>query len=143
MKPKRLLNIGGIGLMKGKIRNSLTSLSKAGDEVEKLLDENTFLNKPFSAILVLIYYADTTEILPPSFPLFKKIKDEFLEVEIGLEMKKLQVAAKESKLTEVFTWALLETLNNISNKYKLPINELDLELLKYQKTRNDFLAETV
>lgn len=140
MKPKRLLNVAGIGLFKGKVRNSLASLSKARDEVEKFLNENTFLNKPFSSIIVIIYYADTTEILPPSFPLFKKIKDEFLEVEIGLEMKKLQVAAKESKLTEVFIWALLETLKSINNKYKLSIDGLSSQLSKYEKIKSDFCS---
>lgn len=77
------------------------------------------------------------------FPRFKKkIKDGYLEVEIGLEMKRLQAFAKESKLTEVFTWALLETLKSIGQKYDLPIKGLDAELSKYKEIGESFLKIT-
>lgn len=141
MKPIRPLNVGGVGLLKGKIRNSLASLTEAADKVEKLLDENTFRNKSFSAISVIIYYADITEIFPPKFPSFKRIRKGYLYVEIGLEMKRLQTFANESRLTDVFIWALLETLKSISQKYDLPIEGLDDELAKYKKIKENFCSE--
>jgi hypothetical protein len=141
MKIKRLLNVGAVALFKGKVGKDLTSLREATDEAERFLSKEILKDKPFSAISVIIYYADITEIFPPSFPLFKRVKGGFLDVEIGLEMKRLQAFAKEGRLTEVFTWALLETLKSIGRKYELAIPCIDAELPKYEKTKTDFTAE--
>lgn len=135
MKPKRPLNVGAVSLIKGKIRNDLVALRVAVDHVEQLLDETTFENKPFSAIAVIIFYADVSEITPS----FERVKGEFLDVEIGLEMKKLQMFAKSSRLADVFIWALLETLRHISQKYDMPIEDLDAELAKYEKIKDEFV----
>jgi hypothetical protein len=141
MEIKRLLNVGAVALLKGKVRNSLVSLREATDDAERFLNKEILKDQPFSAISVIIYYADITEILPPAFPLFKRVKGGFLDVEIGLEMKRLQASAKEGRLTEVFTWALLETLKNIGQKFHLAIPGIDAELLKYGKTKTDFTSE--
>ena len=141
MEIKRLLNVGAVALFKGKVGKDLTSLREATDDAERFLSKEILKDKPFSAISVIIYYADITEIFPPSFPLFKRVKGDFLNVEIGLEMKRLQAFAKEGKLTEVFTWALLETIKNIGRRYDLVIPGIEAELGKYEKIKADFIAK--
>jgi hypothetical protein len=135
MNTRRLLNVAGIGLLKGRIRNDLVSLNLARNKAETFLNDNTFSNKPFSGVIVIIYYAETTEISPPSF---RKMKDGYLQVEIGLEMKKLQAFAKDSRLTDVFVWALLEALKSTRDKYELTIVGLESELSKYEDIKSDF-----
>lgn len=128
-------------MFKGKVGKDLTSLREATDDAERFLSIEILKDKPFSAISVIIYYADITEIFPPSFPLFKRVKGGFLDVEIGLEMKRLQAFAKEGKLTEVFTWALLETIKNIGRRYDLVIPGIEAELGKYEKIKTEFIAK--
>ena len=129
MKPKRPLNVGVVGLKKGKVRNDLAALRQAVDDVERLLDTETFRKLPFSALAIIIFYGEETDLRPK----FKGIDGEFLDVEIGLNMKQLQDASKESALKDVFVWALLKTLKGIFQKYAVEAEGLGRKLDEYKE----------
>lgn len=115
MSSKRKLNLGAVSLVRGRVKDDISTASKVRDEIEAMLDPEFFRGAPFDSIGVIIRYGSRTDLSPE----YQRIEQGELPVAVELTMETLR-KAKGDELARIFRWALVETLLAIAEKYRLP-----------------------
>ena len=119
MTQNRNLLIGGVALVKGKLKNAGPAMVEVCDDLDSLLATAKFFEKaPFRCVSLIIRYGLTNKTEPEYQPVVKKYGELPVTVELSMDM--LKSADKKGELKQVFFLATLEVLIDIANKYNLP-----------------------
>ena len=114
-----MLLIGGVGLVKGSVKELSPSLRDVSLELdEKLKTIKWSESAPFETLsLILRYGEEKSEIIE-----IGRINNKYKEIEVAAQssIKELREAQKESKLKEVVTSYAILAINEVSKKYGLP-----------------------
>jgi len=125
MVNNRRLNLGAVALVKGKVRDSIPTMTAVRDEFESVLSRSAwFPSAPFKSIGLIIRYA-TKRNLKPEFLRIHRPSGE-LEIAVELSMEELRGAHKEQgKLESLVRIAISEALLGVAEKYELPKDEIE------------------
>lgn len=113
---KRELLIGGVGLVKGRVKNAGKAMIKVCDELEPEFERIRFLEKaPFTTISLIIRFGMRWG--PPEL---ERVNHRHSELDVGIEAPMIELRMlDESKLAGVFKKLTLEALVEIAMKYNL------------------------
>jgi hypothetical protein len=125
MTNNRRLNLGAVALVKGKVRNSIPTMTAVRDEFESVLAKSAwFPSAPFKSIGLILRYGTKTN-LAPEFQRIHRPSGE-LEIAVELSMEELQVAHREQgKLESLTKAAIAGALLGVAEKYNLPKNAIE------------------
>lgn len=131
----RRLGFGGVDMVKCRIRHSLTCMDNIKTEytplVEKIWYKNS-CNPPFDWVGIIFRYGLKNEDKPH----YSRINQSYgdLPLAIELDTNELLWADKQGleALTLLFKVATLKCLIHAGRKYKLPVEELEVELVNRQ-----------
>ncbi len=122
MAEQRILLIGGVSLVKGRVKEAGLVMAEICDELEPLLDEIGFVNAaPFKTVSVIIRFGTKTDLVPD----YDRIDKRHCELPVAVEMElpALQILSRELLKTK-FIKATIDVLVDVGNKYKLPVDHL-------------------
>src|SRR4051794_12004143 len=130
MAHNRKLVIGGVALVKAKLKHEVQAMSIVRDEIEKvLIDSNFFVSAPFSWVAIVIRFG-----LEDKFqPVYQRINAAHGDLPVSVEVNtQALVGADIETMKAIFRLAITEALLHVSQKYKLPTKPLEdyHELLK-------------
>ena len=127
----RKLVLGSVGLVIGRVRNDNCCL-KLRDDLEKIMIDSNYLEgAPFKWV-GLIYRFGLKNMTKPKYQrINKKYGDIPVAVEFKMEILEWADAHNIELLKEIFAIGALDTLIDIGNKYKLPLDAILLEREKY------------
>lgn len=129
MAHNRKLVIGGVALVKERIKNDVNALAEVRNEVETLLVEsNYFASAPFKWIGLIIRYG-----LKDNFqPQYQKINKYHGDLPIAVEVNTQSlISAEYETIKQIFRHATIQALISVAEKYGLPSHELKV----YGQTR--------
>jgi len=122
MAHNRKLVIGGVALVKARLKNDVQAMSAVRDELEKLLlDCDFFAAAPFKWIGLIIRFGlkDNVE------PVYQRIKTHGdLPVSIEVDTHPL-IGADIETMKAIFRRATIEALLHVAQKYNLPAKTLE------------------
>lgn len=122
MSDQRVLFIGGVSLIKGRVKQAGLAMAEICEEFEPLLKEIQFVrNAPFKTISLIIRFGEETD-LNPSYEAINKRHSE-LPVAILMELAELKTASK-SVVKSAFISATVDVLFDVAKKYNLPADRL-------------------
>lgn len=118
-KPKhgRLLALGAVSLVPGRVRDDIRVATEVRDEVEELMRASSFLEgAPFSWVGVMLRYGSRETELPE----YDRIDeaDGELPVAVELDMGALRGASRE-RVKQLFMRGVLRALLDIGRRYQL------------------------
>ena len=117
---ERFLILGGVGTVKGRIREAGPALVAVCDELDSELISSRFrIEAPFEKIDGIIRFGLSNTLGPN----IGSIEDGVLPFSIELDMSPLRFAER-AVVTRVFKIAIIESLIQIGLLYKLPIERL-------------------
>lgn len=123
MSDQRILLIGGVSLVKGRVREAGPAMQEICNELEPLLNEIGFVdNAPFKTVSMIIRFGETTE-LTPSYDSINKRHSE-LPVAIEMELAELRLASKDV-VKSAFAKATIDVLFDVAKRYDLPSEQLE------------------
>jgi hypothetical protein len=123
MAEKRILLIGGVGLVRGRIKDAGRVMVEICDALEPLLNEIGFVKRaPFRTVSLIIRFGETTDLTPQYDPIDRR-HDELL-VAVELEMAKLRFESKDV-VKRAFYDATLTVLDDVARKFDLPALPLE------------------
>jgi len=113
-----MLLIGGVGLVKGSVKELNPSLRDVSLELdEKLKTIQWSESAPFETLsLILRYGEERSEIIE----IGKINKHKEIEVAVQSSIQELREAQKENKLKDVVSNYAILAINEVSQKYGLP-----------------------
>lgn len=123
---RRALLIGGVGLVKGRVRDAGPVMVEICNELEPILREGCFTrNTPFQTVSLILRFG-TRRCLTPEYRPVDKSHDE-LPVSVELEMQAIK-EMNHDELKREFMVATLEALIHVGHKFKLPTERLERSL---------------
>ncbi|HBV20919.1 MAG TPA: hypothetical protein DEF07_04265 [Nitrosomonas sp.] len=123
MIEQRILLIGGVSLVKGRVKESGLVMKEICDELEPMLQEIGFVdNAPFKTVSMIIRFGEKTDLTPDYDPINKRYSE--LPVAVEMELASLRIASKET-LKNAFVKATIDVLIDIARKYNLPCESLE------------------
>lgn len=123
MSEQRILLIGGVSLVKGRVREAGSVMQEICNELEPLLKEISFVdNAPFKTVSMIIRFGENTNLNPEYEPINKRHSE--LPVAIELELASLRTASKEV-VKDAFVKATIDVLADVARKYNLPAEPLE------------------
>lgn len=123
MGHNRKLVIGGVALVKGRLRGDGSAMIDVHNEIDQLLTAINFTEEaPFKYVSLIIRYGIKNETKPKYQGIAKKYDE--LMIAIELDMTLLKSADKNGTLKSVFQIATLDALIDVANKYQLPAKTL-------------------
>lgn len=121
MSDQRFLLLGGVGLVKGRIREANRALVAVCDELDPVLKTSGFRKEaPFNRLDGIIRFGENNNYDPE----LERIKDNGLPFAIEVEMTPLRAADFET-VKNAFRLATISALITIGKKYQLPIEQLE------------------
>lgn len=118
MTEQRVLLIGGVSLVKGRVKEAGPVMREICDELEPMLNNMGFLdNAPFKTISMIIRFGERNNLTPQYDPINKRHSE--LPVAVELELASLRTASKEV-VKSAFVTATIDVLLDVSEKYGLP-----------------------
>ncbi len=122
MPHNRKLVVGGVALVKQRLRNTIPALNSVRDEIEKILIESDFFRgAPFSWISLIIRYGLKNSVEP----IYQRIdkKDGDLPISVEIDIHQL-LNANADTIKKTFELAAVNALLHVAHKYHLPSEEL-------------------
>jgi len=125
IKPKhgRILVLGAVALVPGRVRHSLAAMTEVRELVEAMMIRVNFVeHAPFSWVGLILRYGERDQESPE----YEKIdpQDGELPVAIELDIKSLQNVSEE-EVRRRFLQATLLSLIDIGKKFNLPIDDFE------------------
>ena len=118
----RCLVIGGVALVKARLKHTGPAMDAVCDEMESLLEKaDFFATAPFKWISLIIRYGleDTFQ------PVYQRINKKYGDLPISIEVDTHRLLGADiEKVKEVFRLATIEALLDVANRYKLPASNL-------------------
>jgi hypothetical protein len=122
MSNQRILLIGGVSLVKGRVREAGPAMLEICDDLEPLLKEIGFVdNAPFKTVSMIIRFGETTDLTPNYEPISKRHSE--LPVAVEMELAGLRMANKDV-VKSTFVKATIDVLLDVAKKYDLPSKAL-------------------
>jgi hypothetical protein len=123
MAEQRILLIGGVSLIKGRVKEAGIAMKEICDELEPLLQSIGFVeNAPFKTVSMIIRFGEETDLIPKYEPISKRYCE--LPVAVEMELASLRMASKEV-VKSIFVRATIDVLVDVAKKYDLPIGPLE------------------
>jgi hypothetical protein len=123
---RRMLLIGGAGLVKGRVRDAGPIMVEICNELEPVLREGYFTRSaPFQTVSLILRFGTRRCLIPEYRPVDKSHNELPLSVE--LEMQTLREMNRD-ELKHEFMVATLESLIHAGNKFMLPTAMLERSL---------------
>ncbi len=122
MVDQRILLIGGVSLVRGRVREAGPVMREICDELEPMLQGIGFLDKaPFKTISMIIRFGEKDDLTPQ----YDRINARHSELLVGveLELSGLRTASKDV-VKAAFVTATIDVLLDVSEKYGLPNSPL-------------------
>ena len=124
MATQRILLIGGVSLIKGRVREAGIVMQEICNELEPILKEIGFVNNaPFNTVSLIIRFGENNNLVPEYGPINKRYSE--LPVAIEFELEGLRLANKDAVKSE-FVAATLSVLLDVAKKYALPSKPLEV-----------------
>ena len=123
MAHNRKLVIGGVALVKAKLKHDVAAMSAVRDEIETLLVQSNFLaGAPFKWVGLVIRFG-----LEDKFePLYQRINKTHGDLPVSIEVDAHPlVGADMETMKAVFRRATIEALLQVARKYNLPTTPLE------------------
>jgi hypothetical protein len=118
-----MLLVGGVALVKGRIKHEGPALIKARNEIEDALQSNAFLERaPFGSIGLILRFGSKDD-LDPEFSRIDVSRDQ-LPVAVELDLRRLQDMS-EDDLRRAFRLVFIEVMCDVAANYDLPYEFLD------------------
>jgi hypothetical protein len=119
MANTRRLNFGAVALVKGRVRNDISTMTAVRNELESVLNKSGwFPSAPFKSIGLIIRYGTKTN-LKPAFEGIHKSSAE-LQVAVELNMDELRLVHRDSrKLEGIARGAITMALLGVADEYQL------------------------
>lgn len=118
MVDRRILLIGGVSLVRGRVKEAGSVMREICDELEPMLQDLGFVDSaPFKTISMIIRFGEKNN-LTPKYEAINKSHSE-LPVAVELELAGLRTASKEV-VKSAFVTAAINVLLDVSEKYGLP-----------------------
>ena len=126
MQSERLLLIGGVGLVRGRVRDAGPVMVEICDELEPVLRGGGYSEQaPFRTVSLILKFGTKKSLIPEYGSLDKKHCE--LPVSVELEMRALRRMPREDVKKE-FLIATLSVLVDVAQRYGLPCETLAEEL---------------
>ncbi len=123
MTDQRVLLIGGVSLIKGRVKEAGIAMKEICDELEPLLQGIGFVeNAPFNTVSMIIRFGEKTDLTPEYGPISKRHSE--LPVAVEMELASLRVASKDV-VKSAFVKATIDVLLHVAKKYDLPVGPLE------------------
>lgn len=123
MAEQRILLIGGVSLIKGRVREAGLAMKEICDELEPFLNEIGFVDDaPFKTVSLIIRFGEKTDLTPDYDPINKRHSE--LPVAVEMELASLRTASKEV-VKNAFVKATIDVLIDVAQKYNLPAQQLE------------------
>ena len=123
MSDQRILLIGGVSLIKGRVKEAGLAMKEICDDLEPLLKEIGFVdNAPFKTVSMIIRFGEKTDLTPDYEPVNKRHSE--LPVAVEMELSGLRVASKDV-VKSAFVKATVDVLLDVAKKYGLPSEQLE------------------
>ena len=123
MQNERVLLIGGVGLVRGRVRDSGPVMVEICDELEPLLRESGYSDSaPFRTVSLVLRFGNEKNLEPEYGPVDKKHSE--LPVSVELEMGTLRRMSREAVKREFLT-ATLSILIDVARRYDLPKEDME------------------
>lgn len=128
MTHKRKLVIGGVALVKARLKNTGPAMVSVCDEIEKILIEaDFFASSPFNWISLVIRYGLANKFEP----LYQRINKTHGDLPLSVEVDTHPLLGADIETTKaVFRQATIEALLHVARKYNLPTKHLEDYLLR-------------
>ncbi|KZN34360.1 hypothetical protein N480_22415 [Pseudoalteromonas luteoviolacea S2607] len=124
MSDQRILLIGGVSLIKGRVREAGLAMQEICDDLEPLLNEIGYVdNAPFKTVSMIIRFGEKTDLTPDYDPINKRHSE--LPVAVEMELASLRVASKDV-VKSTFVKATIDVLIDVAKKYDLPSEPLEM-----------------
>ena len=123
MSKQRILLIGGVSLVKGRVRNAGLVMQEICNELEPLLSEIGFVdNAPFKTVSMIVRFGENTNLIPE----YESINKRHCELPVAVEMELagLRIASKEV-VKDAFFKAAINVLIDVAHRYNLPVGSLE------------------
>lgn len=118
MSVKRILLIGAVVMLRGRVKESGLAMVEVCDRLEPVLAQIKFVaNAPFKTVHLIINYGEKTD-LKVKYQAINKRHEE-LPVTVDLEQAPLRMASREVVAKEIMN-ATIEVLLQVAEKYSLP-----------------------
>lgn len=118
MSMQRILLIGGVALVKGRIQDAGPIMVEICDEWEPILKESAFIEKaPFKTISLVIRFGSQESAEPVISRIDRRNKE--LPVSYELPMERLRFADR-AEVKKLFARATKRTLEKVAKEYGLP-----------------------
>ena len=122
MPEQRILLIGGVSLIKGRVREAGPAMQEICNELEPILKQAGFIdNAPFNTVSLIIRFGEKTDLTPDYEPINKRHSE--LPIAVEMELSELRLASREV-VKNAFMQATIEVLIDIAKKYQLPEPQL-------------------
>ena len=123
MTEQRILLIGGVSLIKGRVKEAGPAMKEICDELEPMLQEIGFVNNaPFKTVSMVIRFGEQTNLIPDYDPINKRYSE--LPVAVEMELSSLRMANKET-VKSAFIRVAIDVLLDVAKKYQLPCEPLE------------------
>jgi hypothetical protein len=124
MSDPRILLIGGVSLIKGRVKEAGLAMKEICDDLEPLLKEIGFVdNAPFKTVSMIIRFGEKTDLTPDYEPISKRHSE--LPVAVEMELASLRMASKDV-VKSAFVKATIDVLLDVARKYDLPAEPLEM-----------------
>jgi hypothetical protein len=124
MSDQRILLIGGVSLIKGRVREAGLAMKEICDDLNPFLKEIGFVdNAPFKTVSMIIRFGEKTDLTPDYEPINKRYSE--LPVAVEMELSGLRVASKDV-VKSAFVKATIGVLLDVAKKYDLPSEPLEM-----------------
>jgi hypothetical protein len=122
MCEKRILLLGGVSLVKGRVKEAGVAMREICDDLEPLLREEDFVERaPFETVSLIIRFGERESL----DPVYDRIDRRHNELPVSIEMKldSLRLANKEA-VKGIFLDAVIKVLLDVAKQYDLPKERL-------------------
>lgn len=124
MPSKRILLIGGVQLLPGRLRNAGPSMAGVCDELEPQLRNHGYIaNAPFETVSLIFRFGSQDRFDPVIGAIDKRHHE--LPVAITFDLKRL-VPLHRQELQSEFRRATIEVLCDVAANFDLPFEFLDV-----------------
>jgi hypothetical protein len=123
MTEQRILLIGGVSLIKGRVKQAGPVMKEICDEVEPILKEIGFVDDaPFKTVSLIIRFGEKVDLTPDYGPIDKRHKE--LPVAVEMELASLRVASSDV-VKKALLKATVDVLIDVAKKYDLSSKSLE------------------